>query len=269
MTDNLFKSKEFSSVYKKYMIPVSNEITSLIISYMEEKNCKSYDLAVDVGCGTGRYTLPLAPLFKKVVGVDISESQLTEARHSIVLDNVTFQVGAAESLTFKDGSVDFVNAGLAAHWFNIKEFVHEAIRVLKPNGCLAAHAFIPIGAIVGGNKSDSLSGIIEEYVDTVSRYKYKNNEVMQRQYKDVFDAIPVKDKKWVRNIPVIYDMSMQEIIGYFQSVYMYQEFLKYDQKGAIRFLLHLEQRFRDILGEEADSAIMKVQVDHYCVLACK
>uniref|UniRef100_A0A8C5MXY1 Methyltransferase type 11 domain-containing protein n=1 Tax=Leptobrachium leishanense TaxID=445787 RepID=A0A8C5MXY1_9ANUR len=269
MACNLFKSKTFSSVYKKYMIPVSKEVTDLIFSYLKEKNCKSYDLAVDVGCGTGRYTFPLAPHFKKVIGVDVSETQLAEAKQSCMVDNVTFQVAAAESLPFKNESVDFVNAGLAAHWFNIKEFVHEAIRVLKPNGCLAAHAFIPIGEIVGVKNSDSLTSIIEEYMDTVSKYKHQNNEVMHQQYKDVYDAILLKDKKWVRNIPVICDMTMKEIIGYFQSVYMYQEFLKCDQKEAIRFLLHLEQRFHGILGEEADSAIMKVQTQHYCVLACK
>ncbi len=40
----------------------------------------SLTLAVDVGCGTGSSTRPLAEHFKDVVGVDVSETQLEEAR---------------------------------------------------------------------------------------------------------------------------------------------------------------------------------------------
>ena len=40
-------------------------------------------MAVDVGCGTGQATFALADHFKRVVGIDISESQIGEARKSI------------------------------------------------------------------------------------------------------------------------------------------------------------------------------------------
>ncbi len=40
----------------------------------------SVTLAVDVGCGTGSSTRPLAEHFQHVVGVDVSETQLEEAR---------------------------------------------------------------------------------------------------------------------------------------------------------------------------------------------
>ena len=40
-------------------------------------------MAVDVGCGTGQATLALADHFERVLGVDISENQISEARKSI------------------------------------------------------------------------------------------------------------------------------------------------------------------------------------------
>ncbi|XP_063285503.1 putative methyltransferase DDB_G0268948 [Pelobates fuscus] len=242
MTDHLFKSKTFSSVYQKYMLPASSEIMSQIFSYMEEKKSKPYDTAVDVGCGTGRYTLPLAPHFKSVIGVDISESQLEEAKQFCPLENVTFQVAAAENLPLEDASVDLVNAGLAAHWFNVEKFVHEAIRVLKPNGCLAVHACGPTFKIQDGRNDPALNSIIKQYMDKVSEYNYKNNNLLHHQYEEVFNAIPLKDKRWVTDIPVVFEMSVGEIIGLFQSIYMYQEFLKHDKNEAIRFLKQLEQR---------------------------
>ena len=51
-------------------------------------------LAVDVGCGSGQSTNLLAPLFKRVVGLDVSESQIrvAEAQKSADLcPNVEFR----------------------------------------------------------------------------------------------------------------------------------------------------------------------------------
>ena len=40
-------------------------------------------MAIDVGCGTGQATLALAQHFDRVVGIDISENQISEAGKSI------------------------------------------------------------------------------------------------------------------------------------------------------------------------------------------
>src|ERR1700730_2677152 len=40
---------------------------------------KQHDWALDFGCGVGRLTRALAPLFQNVVGIDISESMLRRA----------------------------------------------------------------------------------------------------------------------------------------------------------------------------------------------
>ena len=50
------------------------------------------DLAVDLGCGTGLSTRPLAAYFAKVLGVDPSQSQLTQAvKHAPTPDNVIYK----------------------------------------------------------------------------------------------------------------------------------------------------------------------------------
>ncbi|MBN3272899.1 UBE2F enzyme, partial [Polyodon spathula] len=46
--------------------------------------------AVDVGCGSGRGTIGLPPHFQKVVGIDVSEAQLEEARKEPGFTNVSF-----------------------------------------------------------------------------------------------------------------------------------------------------------------------------------
>ncbi|KAM8934129.1 uncharacterized protein RCH25_004528 [Pelodytes ibericus] len=268
MAVNLFKIKAFSSVYKNHMFPASQEVKNLIFSYMEEK-CQSNEMAVDVGCGTGRYTLPLAHHFQKVLAADISESQLEEAKHYVSKKNVTYRLCAAENLPLKDASVDLVNSGLAAHWFNVDRFVHEAVRVLKPSGCLAVHGFYPFFEIQYGDHSATLTSLLREVSDTISKYGNKNTGIMLSQYRDVFNAVPLADKKWVTDIPVVFPMSMANILGLIQSFYMYQNFLEHSEKEAKQFLMYIEKRFRDILREESDSAVLQLLVKHYCVLACK
>ncbi|KAM4626165.1 putative methyltransferase isoform 1-T1 [Discoglossus pictus] len=265
----LFKNKEFSSVYGKHMYPVSSEVMDLILSYIEEKKGKPYGLAVDVGCGTGRYTLPLAHHFHQVLGVDISESQLNEAQKYISETNVYYKVAPAEMLPLEDSSVDLVNAGLAAHWFNVDKFVQEAVRVLKPNGCLAVHAFYPIFKIHYGDCSETLTDIVMEVFNKLFIYIDKTTNHMLCHYQEIFKAVPLTDKQWVRDIPVTYTMSLSGLVGHIQSIYMYQRFQEQDPDGAEGFLKTIEQKFRDILREDSDKAALKILTQHYCVLACK
>jgi ubiquinone/menaquinone biosynthesis C-methylase UbiE len=49
------------------------------------------ELAYDVGCGSGQSTSFLAPYFKRVIGTDISSSQVEQAVERCTVKNVTFQ----------------------------------------------------------------------------------------------------------------------------------------------------------------------------------
>ncbi|XP_040297434.1 putative methyltransferase DDB_G0268948 [Bufo bufo] len=128
MAVQLFKKMAFSSVYQKYMVPVSNEVINILLSYVKAKtNEQPLEMLVDVGCGTGRYTLPLAPHFKKVLGIDMSESQINVAKQNTLANNVSYMVASAEKIPVKNDSVDLVHAGLAAHWFTIDKFLNESV----------------------------------------------------------------------------------------------------------------------------------------------
>ncbi|CAN2389118.1 methyltransferase DDB_G0268948-like [Pristimantis euphronides] len=274
MAVHLFKKKTFSSVYQKYMIPASTEIISMVLSFVQEQsNGEPLEMAVDVGCGTGRYTAPLAPHFKRVLGIDISESKINLAKQYNLADNVSYIVAAAEKIPLKTASVDLVNAGLAAHWFTVDKFASEATRVLKKNGCLAAHAFYPGNEIEYKDLSQELSAVIAEAWDNLLQHGDKSNEHMFCQYKHIYEAIPLKDKYRITDIPVTFQMSVPEIIGFFQSLYMFQVFKEKDENKAKQFLEQTVKRysiqFREVLGEEADSVQLNVHMKHYCVLACK
>ncbi|XP_073409339.1 putative methyltransferase DDB_G0268948 [Dendrobates tinctorius] len=270
MAINLFKKMAFSLLYQKYMIPVSDEITNMVLSYVKGKTSgRPLEMALDVGCGTGRYTLPLAPYFKKVMGLDISESQVNVAKKLTMAKNVSYMVAPAEKLPLKDASVDLVHAGLAAHFFTNEKFVDETVRVLKMRGCFAAHGFEPSGVLEYKNLSDDLNVVMSEVWDTLVQHSERSTHEMIARYQNLFEAVTLKDKEHITDIPIKIQMSIPEIIGFMQSVVGFQQFKEKDVKRAEQFVSLTEKRFREILRGEADSARMNMHLKYYCVFACK
>jgi len=95
---------------------------------------------LDLGCGTGRTTGPLADRGYDVVGVDISEEMVARARERH--PGVTFRVDDATDLSFDDGTFDYV----LFSYYGIDCLVPEAARlaamaeahrVLQPGGRFA------------------------------------------------------------------------------------------------------------------------------------
>ncbi|MEE6522704.1 hypothetical protein FKM82_021305 [Ascaphus truei] len=157
---------------------------------------KPFELAVDVGCGTGIYTRPLAPHFHKVIGTDVFESQINEALASTSEDNISYHVCPAEELALDDATVDVVTVAYAAHYFNLEKFMHETARILKPKGCLAMHCAVIPFKIHYGDCSDGLSAIISEAF--VFLCKYVDKEIahdIKTQYLDIYKAVPFADKE--------------------------------------------------------------------------
>ena len=56
-------------------------------------------LLIDLGCGTGRFTTPLAEQFGvSVIGVDPSQKMIREAARNTRSPHITYQEGSAESI---------------------------------------------------------------------------------------------------------------------------------------------------------------------------
>eukprot|EP00094_Tigriopus_californicus_P004082 TCALIF_03933-PA protein Name:"Similar to DDB_G0268948 Putative methyltransferase DDB_G0268948 (Dictyostelium discoideum)" AED:0.07 eAED:0.07 QI:0/0.5/0.44/0.66/0.75/0.66/9/2714/238 len=98
--------------------------------------------AVDVGCGSGQSTFVLQPHFKEIIGIDVSSTQIEEAKKLLNHDStITFKVGPGESLPFLDRSCDLVTCCQTIHWLDIPKFYSEVDRILKPGGILAVFGY--------------------------------------------------------------------------------------------------------------------------------
>ncbi len=95
---------------------------------------------IDIACGKGSTAAYLAKRYGcSVVGVDISEPLLNEARADIerkgLSDRVSFRLADATSLPFKDGEFDVaVSQAMLVLIDNKKKTIQEAMRVIKPGG---------------------------------------------------------------------------------------------------------------------------------------
>jgi SAM-dependent methyltransferase len=93
-------------------------------------------MIVDLGCGTGRFTYPLAVRFQaRVIGFDPSEKMLAAARQKIDNDLVEFRQAAAERVPLESGCADIIFMSMVLHHLKDPALVaSECHRVIREGG---------------------------------------------------------------------------------------------------------------------------------------
>lgn len=106
---------------------------NIIGSYLEDRVVTRI---LDLGCGTGRFTVPLAVRFEaEVLGIDPSKKMLDRAREKRHVAGVQYQLGSAEAIPLADRSVDMVFMSMSFHHFKDPSLAaRECRRVLHDNG---------------------------------------------------------------------------------------------------------------------------------------
>jgi len=133
------KSAFNSALYASFRPTYPRQLFDFVFKYHEQSKNARWDTAVDLGCGPGMATTQLTP-FKRVIGVDPSANMIKQAQAnpSNSIGTLEYVQSPAEDLGFlADGSVDFVMAAQAAHWFNWTKIWPEVSRVLKSGGSAA------------------------------------------------------------------------------------------------------------------------------------
>ena len=92
---------------------------------------------LELGCGTGYYSIGLAKSGFEITGIDLSDSAIEIVRKKAVEQNIdsgSFQVMNAESLMFPDKHFDLVFGSGILHHLNLSKVLPEISRVLSPYG---------------------------------------------------------------------------------------------------------------------------------------
>ncbi|KAK8136752.1 hypothetical protein PG984_004692 [Apiospora sp. TS-2023a] len=124
----------------EYELDIYNEVLAYHTSHGG-----SLGTVFDVGCGTGSATRRLAGYFARAAGCDPGREMMAKAidlgGETKDKSAIQYELLAAESLDesvhLRPGSVDLLTAAMAAHWFDMDRFWHQAGRMVKPGGTVA------------------------------------------------------------------------------------------------------------------------------------
>src|SRR3974377_2166569 len=88
----------------------------------------------DIGSGTGLLTKLLLENGNRVFGVEPNAEMRAAGEHFLQdYTNFSSVTGSAEATALPWQSVDFITAGQAFHWFNVRLAAKEFCRILKPS----------------------------------------------------------------------------------------------------------------------------------------
>lgn len=123
---------------------MNNPIRAFIQGFEARKLRKMSDLpsekvVLEIGCGQGVGTKYIQKYFepKSIRAIDLDPQMVKRAKRRVRDPNITFEVGDASDLSFKDASFDAIfDFGIIHHIPNWEDSLRELYRVLKPDGQL-------------------------------------------------------------------------------------------------------------------------------------
>ncbi|MBW1718189.1 MAG: methyltransferase domain-containing protein [Deltaproteobacteria bacterium] len=124
---------------------VQSEVATCLMARLKDRE---YHEILEVGCGTGFYTLMLAQKFvnSHIQAVDISPVMVAEARIKLArYPGVCLEKADAEFLpAFIAGPFDLITASGALHWFeDLERTIQQYSRILSPSGSVLFAVFGP------------------------------------------------------------------------------------------------------------------------------
>jgi len=118
--------------YVRYRPGYPEEILPLLKTWT---NFRAAHIVADIGSGTGLLSKLFLDFGNRVVGVE-PNAEMRAAGEEFLggYPDFTSVAGSAEATTLDSGSVDFVAAGQAFHWFQMPAARDEFHRILKSGG---------------------------------------------------------------------------------------------------------------------------------------
>jgi len=127
-----------SKYYDDTRVPSPHVLEFWLSKIVDLGRVSAGSMVLDIGCGTGIYTIPLAKKTGAVVfGLDSAKEMIREAGMKEDSQRVEWQVGDAENLPFDNAHFDCAFMTMVIHQIvNKGKAIEEIYRVLKKNRTL-------------------------------------------------------------------------------------------------------------------------------------
>ncbi len=132
--------RQFAPVAERYATSAVHAGGPDLAAMLDAMALHGIERVLDAGCGPGHTALAFAPRVAAVVGVDLTEEMLDQARRLAAgrgIANATFEHGDVETLAFPDASFDLATSRFSAHHYpRPRQAMHEFARILRPGSAL-------------------------------------------------------------------------------------------------------------------------------------
>jgi len=138
---------QFGKQAESYAALVARNPDGGLPPLLETARPMPHDRVLDVGCGTGRIAVALAPLVGHVTGVDLTPAMLDQARavqSKAGVSNIDWRQADVTALPFADGAFSLVMcSAMLHHTASPAAVLAEMKRVCAPDGRIAASDLTP------------------------------------------------------------------------------------------------------------------------------
>jgi ubiquinone/menaquinone biosynthesis C-methylase UbiE len=113
----------------------------MAIEYLDERfELDESSRVLDLGCGAGQITIPLAAHAGEIVGMDPNEEMLREARKQAEQadrENIEWIVGSDSAVDDELGTFELTTMGRSFHWMNQEATLCRLYSMTEPDGGIA------------------------------------------------------------------------------------------------------------------------------------
>jgi SAM-dependent methyltransferase len=156
----------------------------------------SDDLVIDLGCGTGQLTFPIAARVRAVAGVDPEPDMLARARRAAAehgITNVTWLLAADTDMPALEALLGgqyagAVTIGQSLHWMRYRELFPALAPLLRPGGGVAVITNGTPLWLHDSAWSQALRGFLERWLGTTLTSACGTDEASQQRYRDTMTA---------------------------------------------------------------------------------
>jgi SAM-dependent methyltransferase len=201
--------------YARYRLPYPQ---ALIDDLRKRAGITGSGLLLDLACGPGRLTLPMAPFFREVWAVDLEPEMIEvgqeEARQRGVT-NIRWMVGRAEEVEAPPNSFELITIGEAFHRLDQRRIAKRALEWLSPGRCLAVLWYENVGK--GNEQWQSIAHeVIQRWVRQESSARSGTTSQQNPNFEEVLQATGFIDvaTRWF-SMPYLW--TLDALIGYCYS----------------------------------------------------
>ncbi|PXY37861.1 methyltransferase [Prauserella flavalba] len=177
------------------------------------------DVVVDLGCGTGQLTLPIAERVRSVVAVDPEPDMLLRARRAARergVANVTWMIGADTDIPtlgalIGDRRLGVVTIGQALHWMDHEELFRAVVPLVRPGGGVAVVTNGTPLWLQNTAWSRALRGHLEDWLGSELTSTCGTDEASRRRYSDGLAAAGYDVA--VTSVDYLDELSAEQIVG--------------------------------------------------------